>query len=50
MLQDGSFSGRTDAHREIFAFIESCDNTHRKHSSPGDKTPASFEAHSNSNN
>jgi transposase InsO family protein len=50
MLQDGSFIGHADARTEIFASIESYDNTHRKHSSLGYKTPATFEAHINSNN
>ena len=50
MLQDGSFIGHTDARNEIFAFIDSYYNTHRKHSSLGYKTPASFEAHFNAHN
>jgi putative transposase len=50
MLQDGSFIGHTDARIELFAFIESYYNTHRKHSSLGYQTPASFEAQLNSNN
>ena len=50
MLQDGSFSAHADARIEIFAYIESYYNTHRKHSSLGYKTPAAFEAHLNSNN
>jgi transposase InsO family protein len=45
MLADGSFIARADANIEIFAYIESYYNTHRKHSSLGYKTPASFEAH-----
>ena len=44
MLQDGSFIAHADARTEIFAYIESYYNTHRKHSSLGYKTPASFEA------
>lgn len=50
MLQDGSFIGHADARIEIFAFIDSYYNTHRKHSSLGYKTPATFEAHINSHN
>ena len=50
MLQDGSFIDHADASIEIFAYIESYYNTHRKHSSLGYKTPAAFEAHLNSNN
>ena len=50
MLQDGSFIGHTDARIELFAYIESYYNTHRKHSSLGYKTAAAFEAHLNSNN
>ena len=50
MLQDGSFIDHTDARIELFAYIDSYYNTHRKHSSLGYKTPATFEAHINSNN
>ncbi len=50
MLQDGSFSSHADARVELFAFIESYYNTHRKHSSLGYKTPASFEAQLHSSN
>ena len=50
MLQDGSFIAHADARIELFAYIESYYNTHRKHSSLGYKTPATFEAHLNSNN
>ena len=50
MLQEGSFADHADARIEIFAYIESYYNTHRKHSSLGYKTPASFEAHLHSNN
>ena len=32
MLGDGSFENVIDAHRELFAYIESYYNTHRKHS------------------
>ena len=44
MLQDGSFSDHADARIELFAFIDSYYNTHRKHSSLGYNTPTSFEA------
>ena len=50
MLQDGTFIAHADANIEIFAYIESYYNTHRKHSSLGYKTPATFEAHINSTN
>lgn len=50
MLQDGSFIAHADANTEIFAYIESYYNTHRKHSSLGYMTPASFEARINSSN
>jgi putative transposase len=50
MLQDGSCIAHADANVEIFAFIESYYNTHRQHSSLGYKTPAAFEAHTNSSN
>lgn len=50
MLQDGSFIGHADARIELFAYIESYYNTHRKHSSLGYKTPAAFESLINSNN
>ena len=33
MLQDGSFIDHADARLELFAYIESYNNTHRKHSS-----------------
>ena len=48
MLQDGSFIAHADARIELFASIESYYNTHRKHSSLGYQTPASFEALINS--
>jgi putative transposase len=44
MLQDGCFLNDKDARIEIFSYIESYYNTHRKHSSLGYKTPAQFEA------
>lgn len=43
MLQDGCFHNDNDARIEIFSYIESYYNTHRKHSSLGYKTPAQFE-------
>jgi putative transposase len=43
MLQDGCFLNDKDARIEIFSYIESYYNTHRKHSSLGYKTPAQFE-------
>jgi transposase InsO family protein len=43
MLQGGCFIDDTDARIEIFSYIESYYNTHRKHSSLGYKTPAQFE-------
>ena len=44
MLGDGSFENATDARRELFAYIESYYNTHRKRSAPQYRTPAQFEA------
>lgn len=44
MLQDGQFATETDARIEIFDFIESYYNHHRKHSSLGNKTPSEFES------
>jgi putative transposase len=44
MLQDGCFVNATDARTEIFDYIESYYNHHRKHSSLGYQTPAQFEA------
>jgi transposase InsO family protein len=44
MLQDGCFANATDARTEIFDYIESYYNQHRKHSSLGYQTPAQFEA------
>ena len=49
MLQDGSFIAHADARIELFAYIESYYDTYRKHSSLGYKTPATLEAHINSN-
>ena len=44
MLQGGCFVDDQDAQTEIFAYIESYYNTHRKHSSLGYQTPAQFES------
>ena len=44
MLGDGSFENATDARRELFAYIESYYNTHRKRSARQYRTPAQFEA------
>jgi len=44
MLDDGRFINAHDARTEIFAYIESYYNTHRKHSSLGYQTPTQFEA------
>lgn len=50
MLQGGCFIDEHDAHTEIFDFIESYYNIHRKHSSLGYRTPAQFEASLNTLN
>ena len=50
MLQGGSFANDADARIEIFDFIESYYNHHRKHSALGYQTPAQFEAKTSSNN
>lgn len=44
MLQGGCFLNEADARTEIFDFIDSYYNNHRKHSALGYKTPAQFEA------
>ena len=44
MLQGGCFIDKTDAQIELFAYIESYYNTHRKHSSLGYVSPAQFES------
>lgn len=44
MLQDGRFIDAPDARTEIFAYIDSYYNTHRKHSALGYQTPTQFEA------
>jgi putative transposase len=50
MLQNGCFENATDAHTEIFDYIEGYYNNHRKHSALNYQTPAQFEAHINSEN
>jgi putative transposase len=44
MLGGGSFQNAADARRELFAYIESYYNTHRKHSALNYLTPTQFEA------
>ena len=44
MLQGGCFLDGNDARTELFAYIESYYNTHRRHSSLDYKTPDQFEA------
>lgn len=44
MLQGGCFENASDAHLEIFEYVEGYYNTRRKHSSLGYKSPAQFEA------
>ena len=44
MLDGGCFLNAKDAQTEIFAYIESYYNTHRKHSAINYLTPAQFEA------
>jgi transposase InsO family protein len=44
MLQNGCFINRQDALMEIFDYIESYYNIHRKHSSLNYRTPVQFEA------
>jgi transposase InsO family protein len=50
MLQGGTFATEADARIEIFDFIESYYNHHRKHSALGYQTPAQFEAKTDPNN
>ena len=50
MLQDGCFIDQNDAQIELFAYIESYYNTHRKHSSLGYLSPAQFESNLTQNN
>jgi putative transposase len=44
MLGDGIFQNATDARTELFGYIESYYNTHRKHSALNYRTPIQFEA------
>lgn len=44
MLQNGRFISATDAHAELFAFIDGYYNTQRLHSSLNYRTPSHFEA------
>lgn len=44
MLQDGCFINEADARTELFAYIETYYNTHRRHSSLAYLSPAEFEA------
>jgi len=39
-----SFIDEADARTELFSYIESCYNTHRRHPSLQYQTPAQFEA------
>ena len=50
MLQGGSFDNFDDAKIELFSYINSYYNTHRKHSSLGYLSPAQFESISPKNN
>jgi len=50
MLQGGSFASDADAKIEIFDFIESYCNHHRKHSALRYQTPAQFEAKNQTSN
>lgn len=50
MLQDGCFTDDHDANIEIFDYIETYYNTHRKHSSLGYGNHGRFEAYLNSLN
>ena len=49
MLQGGCFIDQNDAQIELFAYIESYYNTHRKHSSLGYVSPAQFESNLSQN-
>ena len=44
MLQGGCFINEADARAELFEYIDSYYNNHRKHSALGYQTPAQFEA------
>lgn len=50
MLQAGCFIDSNDARTEIFDYIESYYNQHRKHSALNYQTPAQFEANLHSLN
>jgi putative transposase len=50
MLQGGCFIDAADARTELFAYIEACYNTRRRHSSLAYQTPAQFEARNQSLN
>ena len=50
MLQAGCFIDSNDAQTEIFDYIESYYNPHRKHSSLNYQTPTQFEAYLHSLN
>ena len=50
MLQGGTFATEADGRIEIFDFIESYYNHHRKHSAVGYQPPAQFEAKTAPNN
>lgn len=50
MLQGGEFEAEKDARIEIFDYIESYYNHHRKHSALGYKKPSEFEANSHVKN
>ncbi len=43
MIQDGCFENASEAHIEIFGYIEGCSSTQRKHSAIGYQTPSQFE-------
>jgi putative transposase len=49
MLQGGSFDNFADAKIELFAYIDSYYNTHRKHSALGYLSPTQFESHPSQN-
>jgi putative transposase len=44
MLQGGSFVNEADARKELFEYIDSYYNHHRKHSSLGNLSPSNFGA------
>jgi putative transposase len=50
MLQGGTFIDARDARTELFAYIESYYNTHRKHSALSYQTPFQFESNLRINN